>query len=210
MTREKVESSVEDMERKQKSHNMLIEGIRSITNENLRAVVHDMLIWTEASHLSGLTTSTISAPKNRAVTRDQLCLFVLFLSYKHDLFRNVYKWKGVNLKDCLTPTEQAKRKETQATYAKSKGVDIKMRGSNLIIDSIKYGQDDVFPKKGHFYKVITHSVLGAVLSFAQIVGSVKVNFLSYRYRADKSTNFGMRGLWGLTINYGRGATLKYL
>ena len=43
-----------------------------------------------------------------------------------------------------------------------------------------------------------------------IVGSVKVNFLSYRYRADKSTNFGMRGLWGLTINSGRGATLKYL
>ena len=30
-----------------------------------------------------------------------------------------------------------------------------------------------------------------------LVGSVKVN--SYRYRADKSTIFGMRGLWGLTI-----------
>ena len=43
-----------------------------------------------------------------------------------------------------------------------------------------------------------------------IVGSVKVNFLRYRYRADKSTIFGMRGLWGLTINSGRGATLKYL
>ena len=43
-----------------------------------------------------------------------------------------------------------------------------------------------------------------------IVGSVKVNFLSYHYRADKSTIFGMRGLLGLTINSGRGATLKYL
>ena len=42
------------------------------------------------------------------------------------------------------------------------------------------------------------------------MGSVKVIFLSYRYRADKSTIFGMRGLWGLTINSGRGATLKYL
>ena len=41
-----------------------------------------------------------------------------------------------------------------------------------------------------------------------IVGSVKVNFLSYRYRTDKSTIFGMRGLWGLTINSGKGATLK--
>ena len=43
-----------------------------------------------------------------------------------------------------------------------------------------------------------------------VVGSAKVNFLSYRYRADKSINFGMRGLWGLNINSGRGATLKYL
>ena len=38
----------------------------------------------------------------------------------------------------------------------------------------------------------------------------KVNFLSYRYRVDKSTIFGMRGLWGLTIHSERGATLKYL
>ena len=38
----------------------------------------------------------------------------------------------------------------------------------------------------------------------------KVNFLSFHYRAEKNTIFGMRGLWGLTINSGRGATLKYL
>ena len=43
-----------------------------------------------------------------------------------------------------------------------------------------------------------------------LVGSVKVNFLSYHYRAEKSTIFGMRGLLGLTINSERGATLKHL
>ena len=32
-----------------------------------------------------------------------------------------------------------------------------------------------------------------------VVWSV-VHCLSYRYRADKSTIFGMRDLWGLTIN----------
>ena len=31
-----------------------------------------------------------------------------------------------------------------------------------------------------------------------------------RYRVDKSTIFGMRGLWGLTIKSGRGAMLKHL
>ena len=49
-----------------------------------------------------------------------------------------------------------------------------------------------------------------LVNISVIVGSVKVNFLSYRYRADKSTIFGMRGLWALTINSGGGATLKYL
>ena len=44
----------------------------------------------------------------------------------------------------------------------------------------------------------------------ELVGSVKVIFFSSHYRADKSTISGMRGLWGLTINSGRGATLKYL
>ena len=42
------------------------------------------------------------------------------------------------------------------------------------------------------------------------VGSAKVNVFSNRYRADKSTIFGMRGFLGLTINSGRGATLKYV
>ena len=54
------------------------------------------------------------------------------------------------------------------------------------------------------------SILSTKRETVIIVGSVKVNFLSYRYRADKSTIFGMRGLWGLTINSGRGATLKHL
>ena len=42
------------------------------------------------------------------------------------------------------------------------------------------------------------------------VWAFKVNFLSYRDRADKSTIFGMRTLSGFTINSGRGVTLKYL
>ena len=58
--------------------------------------------------------------------------------------------------------------------------------------------------------VVSHLRSWLKTSQGWIVGSVKVNFLSYRYRADKSTIFGMRGLWGLTINSGRGATSKYL
>ena len=59
-----------------------------------------------------------------------------------------------------------------------------------------------------FYRTFILAV--HIRNYCTLVGSVKVNFLSYRYRADKSAIFGMRGLWGLTINSGRGAMLKYL
>ena len=41
-----------------------------------------------------------------------------------------------------------------------------------------------------------------------IVGSV--NRITVTARVDKSTIYGMRGLWDLTVNSGRVATLKYL
>ena len=62
----------------------------------------------------------------------------------------------------------------------------------------------------------THLIISGIsVSCCQqsyVVGPIKVNFLSYRYRADKSAIFGMtmRGLWGHTINSGRGAMLNYL
>ena len=55
----------------------------------------------------------------------------------------------------------------------------------------------------------SQGVLGVFLLLLIVVRSVEVNFLSYRYRVDKSTIFGTRGLWGLTVNSGRGVMLKY-
>ena len=57
------------------------------------------------------------------------------------------------------------------------------------------------------YKI---TMLGSCDITTLLVGSVRVFFLNYRYRANKSIILGMRGFWGLTINSGRGATLKYL
>ena len=72
----------------------------------------------------------------------------------------------------------------------------------------KYSQTEILDAS-HFRWVVNETLF-TLLVLLIIVGSVKVIFLSYRYRADKSTIFGMRGLWGLTIYSGRGATLKYL
>ena len=60
---------------------------------------------------------------------------------------------------------------------------------------------DFFLKKRLIFHRLRPTICKRLISnLIDIVGSVKVNFLSYRYRADKSTIFGMRGLRGLTIN----------
>ena len=77
-----------------------------------------------------------------------------FIAYKYEIFRNVYKlkdmqkWKGVYLQDDLTIF----------AYAKSQGLDVKMRGSHLIIDGIKYQQNDALPHDLSIEKVKTVKV----------------------------------------------------
>ena len=51
------------------------------------------------------------------------------------------------LQDDMTPDEQERRKETRAiyAYAKAKGLDVKMKGSKLVVDGVKYGHSVKLP-----------------------------------------------------------------
>ena len=150
----KLEARIKSMERKQKSHNMLIEGLKEKNNENLRLIVDEMLEDMEISfNVEWIDCIYRVGTKRNNSDRRPVMLNFPFLSYKHEIFRNVYKlhdmkkWKGVYLQDDLSMSEQLKKKETRAIYvfAKSQGMDVKMRGNNLIIDGIKYSQDDELP-----------------------------------------------------------------
>ena len=120
----------------------------------------------------------------------------------------------IHLRQCTPPPSPFSRHtQTHATqgiknnvwslFFKSININPKLKYCNdLIIQFLLYLAPFVSNGKSNWLMIIQLA--------STLVGSVKVNFLSYRYRADKSTIFGMRGLWGLTINSGRGATLKYL
>ena len=105
------------------------------------------------SQWSGSIISTVWEKQQQGNDRRSIMLSFPFLTYKHEIYRNVYKrknikkWKGVYLQDDLTPQGQEKKKDSRAIYAfaKSKGIDIKMRGNNLIIDSVRYGPDNKLP-----------------------------------------------------------------
>ena len=91
-------------------------------------------------------------PVNDRATRPR-SIKVQFTSnqFKYEIFKNVQKlkdkenWKGVHLSDAISSEEQDKRRDMRCIYAvgKAKGIDIKLKGSNIVIDGIKYGHNDI-------------------------------------------------------------------
>ena len=148
----KLESRLEILERKQRSHNMLIEGLKETKNENLRLIIDEILEDIETTfNVEWVDSIYRVGTRRQGNDRRPVMLTFPFLSYKHEIFRNAYKlrdnekWKGIYLQDDLSPAKQSKKKETRAIYAfaKAQGIDIKMKGNNLVIDGVKYGQDEV-------------------------------------------------------------------
>ena len=146
---------LDSMEKRQKNHNMIIEGVKEKQNENLRLILDEMLEDMGVSFTVEWVDCIYRVrPKKQGTDRRPIMINFPFLSYKHEIFQNIYKlkdnqkWRGVYLQDNLTLVEQSKKKETRAiyAYAKSKGVDVKMKGSQLVIDGDKYSYGEDLPR----------------------------------------------------------------
>ena len=103
---------------------MLIENLKETNNENLRQTIDDMLADVEVTFtVEWIDCIYRVGPKHQGSDRRPIMLTFPFLSCKHNIFRNVYKlknnnkWKGIYLKDDLSPAQQTKKKEVRAIYA---------------------------------------------------------------------------------------------
>ena len=72
-------------------------------------------------------------------------------STKGEIFKNIDKlkdlnaWKGIRLSNAITPTEQSKQRDLRCIYAvaKAQKLNVKLRGSTIIFDDIKYTYKDI-------------------------------------------------------------------
>ena len=64
---------------------------------------------------------------------------------KIDKLRQNEAWRGVRLSDAISPQEQSQQRDHRCIYAAAKAQDlnVKLRGSNIIIDDIKYSYKDI-------------------------------------------------------------------
>ena len=91
-------------------------------------------------------------PVNDKSTRPR-SIKVQFVSnkFKYDIYKNIQKlkgkeqWRGVHISDAVSQDEQERRRDMRCIFAvgKARSIDIKLRGSNIIIDGIKYGHSDI-------------------------------------------------------------------
>ena len=70
---------------------------------------------------------------------------------KGEIFKNIEKlskldaWKGVRLSDAISRQEQNQQRDLRCIYAaaKSRGLNVKLRGSTIIIDDVKFTHKDI-------------------------------------------------------------------
>ena len=70
---------------------------------------------------------------------------------KGEIFKNIDKlkdldaWKGIRLSDAISPLEQSQQRDLRCIYAvaKSQNLNVKLRGSTIIFDDIKYTYKDI-------------------------------------------------------------------
>ena len=132
---------------------IVIDGVREQASKRPKSIAINLLKdldidFTEADIKSAYRLG----PINDRATRPR-SIKVQFSNnhFKFDIFKNIQKlkgkeqWKGVHISDAVSLEEQEKRRDLRCIYAagKAKGIDVKLKGTSIVIDGIKFGHDDI-------------------------------------------------------------------
>ena len=132
---------------------LIIDGINERDNKRPKVVVENLLNDLGADWKEGDIKSTYRlGPIKPGVSRPR-SIKVIFsnVNVKGEIFRNIEKmsrmesWKGVRLADAISRQEQLQQRDLRCIFAaaKSRGINVKLRGSTIIIDDIKYTYKDI-------------------------------------------------------------------
>ena len=150
---EKLEKKYDRDEEELKRCLLLIDGVNERDNKRPMAVIEALLKDLDinfkendvkSAYRLGTMKSGIARPRTIKVQFNNTAM-------KGEIFKNIGKlkqldaWRGAHLNDALSPKEQMQVKDLRCIYAvgKARGLDIKLRGSILIIDGIKLTYNNI-------------------------------------------------------------------
>ena len=132
---------------------LLIDGVKEQGTKRPKTVIINLLkdLGVDFSD-SDIKSAYRLGPLNDKSSRPR-SIKVQFVNshFKYEIFKNIQKlkdkesWKGVHISDAVSAEEQDKRRDMRCIYAagKAKGINIKLKGANVVIDGIKYGHSDI-------------------------------------------------------------------
>ena len=145
---EKLSKKIDDLEQEKRNHQVIIEGLPEDKNDNLRRKLDELFAaldlpfdseWIDLAYRIGTKNDKSTRPRAVKVSFP-------FLRYRNELFKNTYKlkntqkFKRVYLVDDYPQDVQENIKELRAVsaFARSKGIDSRVRGTKIIIDGKGY------------------------------------------------------------------------
>ena len=149
----KLTDKVQELERQNRIHNLIVEGIPESLNEDVRNKI-DLLFEDLGLDFGTACCDYIYRMGQRKQTTGRpRPIFVAFpyMRLKNQVLRNAYKLKDnqgrkfTYLSEDITPEQQTKRRDLRClhTYAKSAGLDSKLRSDSIIVDCKRYTHDDI-------------------------------------------------------------------
>ena len=144
---------VQDLEQRNRIHNLIVEGVPETTNEDVRNKIDLLFEDLGLDFGTDCCDFIYRMGQRKQTTGRPRPIFVVFpyIRLKNQVLRNAYKLKNnpdrkyTYLADDITPEQQSKRRDLRClhAYAKSMGLDTKLRSDTILVDGKRYTHDDI-------------------------------------------------------------------
>ena len=132
---------------------LLIDGVNERDYKRPKAVVEALLKDLGVEHKeTDIRSAYRLGPIRTGVSRPRSIKITFATSnVKGEIFKNIDKlkgldgWKGIRLSDAISPLEQSQQRDLRCIFAaaKAQNLNVKLRGSTIIFDDIKYTYKDI-------------------------------------------------------------------
>ena len=143
----KLDSKYQREEEEMMRCQLIIDGVKEQGSKRPKAIVINLLkdLDVEFSETDIKSAYRLGPMNDRATRPRSIKVKFTTNQYKYEVFKNIQKlkgkenWKGVHISDAISAEEQDKRRDMRCIYAagKARGIDVKLKCSNIVIDGIK-------------------------------------------------------------------------
>ena len=132
---------------------LIIDGVREQGTRRPKSIITNLLkdLEIEFSDSDIKSAFRLGPVRENAARPRSIKVQFVTNAFKYEIFKNIQKlkgkelWRGLHISDAVTIEEQDRRRDMRCIYAagRAKGINIKMKGSSIVIDGVRFGHKDI-------------------------------------------------------------------